>query len=74
MKLWATSNSVQISAAIILGAYGGATFYAHRHQPYVLWPDGVWAMVVAVSVVLGVVLRTLNVRRTPIKPETYKLT
>jgi len=69
----ARTDSVQIGLAIILGAYGGATYFAHRHRPYVLWPDGVWALVACAALVLGVVLRTINARQKPIKHETYKL-
>lgn len=73
MKKLASSDSMQIGVAIILGMYGGATYWAHRHRPYVFWPDGVWALVACAALVLGVVVRTINARRKPIKPETYKL-
>jgi hypothetical protein len=71
MKL---ANSVQISVAMILGMYGGATYWSHRHRPYIIWPDGVWAMIICAALVLGVVLRSLYAQRKPIKPETYRLT
>jgi hypothetical protein len=69
-----STDSVQIRVAIILGMYGGATYFAHRHRhTYGLWPDGVWAIMACSALVLGVVLRTMNARRKPIKPENYKL-
>jgi len=70
LLLPATLASMQVSAAMILIVYAVVPYFAgHRHKT-----GNMWTLAIGVFILLGLALRKLSARRTPVKAEAYKLT